>query len=71
MKCEHIICTCVVAESMDVCSVHCREAVEGDEETGVAHSVCECGHPECEVDTDAPEVELDADLFVAGESRSD
>lgn len=70
MRCEHISCTCVVAESMDVCAVHCREAVEGAEETGVAHRVCECGHAGCEGDADSPEVEFDADLFVAGETRS-
>lgn len=55
MKCEHSVCTCVVAESIDVCSVHCRDAVE---EVGDAsmHRLCECGHPDCDGTADLESV---------------
>jgi hypothetical protein len=48
-KCAHPACKCTVADDGpfgDYCSEHCREA--GD----IAEIECECGHPECNRETE-------------------
>jgi hypothetical protein len=41
--CEHTVCSCVVQEDAEYCSLYCEEADEAE----VTHIACECGHPAC------------------------
>lgn len=43
-KCGHDMCACGVAEGVEYCSDHCRDAAGRD----MIEIKCDCGHPACE-----------------------